>query len=60
MTHGHGENLEDIAKKSLKMLIAEHKRNCKNSNCNVSLILIRIWLEKFGIKFTKEEKRLFS
>lgn len=55
----HGQSLEDVARKNLNMLVAEHKRNCNNPNCTISLILIRIWLERLGVKLTKEEQMLF-
>lgn len=58
--HKEAPTIEIIAKRGLKILVAEHKRICNNSDCNVSLLSIRIWLEKLGVKFTEEEERLFT
>ncbi len=46
-------------KMNVLALAKEHKKNCKDSECNVSLILLRIMAEKTGIVFTKEETEVF-
>jgi hypothetical protein len=45
-------------KENLLSLAVEHKRNCKSSNCNISLMAVRIALEKLGIRLTKAEKEI--
>jgi len=36
-----------------------HKKYCKESDCNVSLILLRQMSEELGIRFTKKETEVF-
>jgi hypothetical protein len=36
-------------KENLLSLAVEHKRNCKSSNCNISLMAVRIALEKLNV-----------
>ncbi len=41
-------------------LAKQHKRQCTESDCNVSLILLRKMCEEAGIKFTKKQKEIFT
>ena len=40
-------------------LARHHKKHCKESDCNVSLLLLRAISETIGVNFTKEQKELF-
>ena len=41
-------------------LAIQHKRQCNESDCNVSLILLRKMCEEAGIKFTEKQKEIFT
>lgn len=45
-------------KENLLRLAMEHKEKCKNSNCNIALLAVRIALENQGIKLTKREQEI--
>lgn len=45
---------------NLIALAEQHKKMCKSSTCNVSLILLRITGERAGLSFTKKEKETFT
>ena len=49
-----------VGKGSLFHLIEDHKRICSKSLCDVSLIMIMLWIENLGYEFTEEEKELFA
>lgn len=46
-------------KTNLLALAEHHKKYCKSSTCNVSLVLLRLLAEKANITFTEEEKGVF-
>ena len=53
------KNLKKAHKINIIALAKHHRRTCKDSNCNVSLILLRKMAECYGIKFTKKEIETF-
>lgn len=40
-------------------LARHHRKTCKDGQCNVSLIMLRIMAEKAGVEFTEEESKEF-
>lgn len=52
------EAISNIGRCGLLDLIKEHKATCRG-HCDISFIVMRIWLEELGVKFTDEEKALF-
>jgi len=52
-------HIEGAEKMNLIALVEQHKKTCRSSACNVSLILLRITAEKAGLTFTDKEKEVF-
>ncbi len=48
-----------IDKNNIVALAKHHKKHCNEEDCQVSLIMLRMFAEDGGIKFTKEEQELF-
>lgn len=49
----------EAEKMNLIAIAKQHKKNCRNSTCNVTLCLLRITGERAGLVFTEKEKEVF-
>jgi hypothetical protein len=50
------QTLRRIGSESLMELVREHKKKCKG-HCNISFVILRLWLESYGISFSEEEQK---
>jgi len=48
-----------IYKETIINLAKEHKKNCKTSNCRVSLYQLMTKAQTLGVKFTDKELSIF-
>ncbi len=50
----------DAMKMNVIALAKHHKKHCKESDCNVSLVLLMMTCQRAGMRFKEEELRYFS
>lgn len=48
-----------VDKNNIVLLATHHKKHCSGEDCQISLIMLRMFAEDGGIKFTEEEQAIF-
>ena len=48
-----------IDKNNIVLLAKHHKKHCDGEECQISLIMLRMFAEEGGIEFTEKEKEIF-
>lgn len=51
--------MDGILKENIIKLVIEHKAECLDPECGISLHLVHVLLTKAGIKLTKDEVKYF-
>ena len=49
-----------VYKNNIVLLAKHHKEHCSGDDCQISLIMLRMFAEEGGIKFTNKEKEIFT
>ena len=51
---------DEALKKNVLLIADDHRAKCSGENCEVSLVMLFLVAERAGLRFTDDERRLFT